>query len=411
MPDTFTCITCQVMFKTPELQREHYKEDWHRYNLKRKVASIPPVTLEEFELRAKEHREQTQNLNRDESQYCKYCSKLFNTKNAFDNHLNSKKHKLSQERYIENKEEDNSGNSDTDSFVKVEAGANASSANASGAVGSKEPGKFVVVSGADDSGDEDIETDSEIEELDSDEWEECRIRGSDSLIKPRDCLFCGHHSKNMVKNLKHMSEAHSFFIPDVEYCVDMKELLLYLGEKISQGYMCLWCNDTGKTFYSMEAVRGHMIDKGHCKMLHEGLALAEYADFYDYSTSYPDHKEEDGDEGMEVDEEVEGPTALQGDDFQLVLPSGVVVGHRSLMKYYKQNLSTNSQALVKKSDRKLHRLLGVYRALGWAPKEQALAAKKARDIHFMKRVQAKWQMKMSLKNNKFQKHYRAQVNF
>ena len=53
--------------------------------------------------------------------------------------------------------------------------------------------------------------------------------------------------------------------------------------------------------------------------------------FY-FSASYPDHKEEEGEEGMEVDEEVEGPAALQGDDFQLVLPSGVVVGHRSLMK-------------------------------------------------------------------------------
>lgn len=46
--------------------------------------------------------------------------------------------------------------------------------------------------------------------------------------------------------------------------------------------MCLWCNETGRTFYSMEAARAHMVDKGHCKMLHEGLALAEYADYYDY---------------------------------------------------------------------------------------------------------------------------------
>lgn len=400
MPDSFTCITCQVMFKTPELQREHYKQDWHRYNLKRKVASISPVTLEEFELRAKEHRELSQNENRDESQYCKYCSKLFNTNNAYNNHLNSKKHKLCEERYVENKEEEHSTPSDSDSFVKVED---------SSAQHSLKPSKFVVVNG-DDSDEEDIETDSDIEELDSDEWEECRIKSSDSLIKPRDCLFCGHHSKNMVKNLKHMSESHSFFIPDVEYCVNIKDLLLYLGEKISQGYMCLWCNDTGRTFYSLEAARAHMIDKGHCKMLHEGVALAEYADYYDYSASYPDYQKEGG-ENMDVDEEVEGPSTLNGDDFQLVLPSGITVGHRSLMRYYKQNLTENSQALVKKSDRKLHRLLGVYKALGWAPKEQALAAKKARDIHFMKRVQAKWQMKLSLKANKFQKHYRPQVNF
>ncbi|XP_028164368.1 cytoplasmic 60S subunit biogenesis factor ZNF622 [Ostrinia nubilalis] len=394
MPDTFTCITCQVLFKTPELQREHYKLDWHRYNLKRKVASIPPVSLEEFEQRAREHKKQAENDSQGESEFCKCCSKVFNTKNAYNNHLNSKKHKLAQEQYVE---EELSAHSDTDSFVKVETSQPGTA-----------PGKFVVVN-PNDSGDDDIETDSEIEELDSDEWEECRIKGSDSLIKPRDCLFCTHHSKNMVKNLKHMSEAHSFFIPDLEYCIDVKGLLLYLGEKISQGFMCLWCNDTGRTFYSMEAARGHMVDKGHCKMLHEGLALAEYADYYDYSASYPDHK--DDDENMDIDEEVESPTALEGDDFQLVLPSGVTVGHRSLMKYYKQHITNNGQALVKKSDRKLHRLLGMYKAIGWAPKDQAQAAKKARDIHFMKRVQAKWQMKLSLNANKFQKHYRPQVNF
>lgn len=70
------------------------------------------------------------------------------------------------------------------------------------------------------------------QQLDSDEWDECRIQESDSLIKPRDCLFCVHHSKNMVKNLKHMSEAHSFFIPDVEFCINIRGLLLYLGEKV-----------------------------------------------------------------------------------------------------------------------------------------------------------------------------------
>ncbi|CAK1548288.1 unnamed protein product [Leptosia nina] len=397
MPDTFTCITCQVLFKSAEFQREHYKLDWHRYNLKRKVAGIPPVTLEEFEQRAKEHRE-AENENTDESVYCKCCSKLFNTKNAYNNHLNSKKHKLAEQKiHQESEKKDEESSSDSNSFEKIE---------------SRPPlkqEKFVVVKGDVDSDDEDIETDSEIEELDSDEWDEFRVKGSDSLIKPQDCLFCGHHSKSMVKNLKHMSVAHSFFIPDVEYCVDLKGLLLYLGEKISQGFMCLWCNEAGRTFYSMDAAQAHMVDKGHCKMLHEGLALAEYSDYYDYSTSYPDH--EAGDENMEVDESAEEPTTLDADNYQLVLPSGAVIGHRSLMRYYKQHLPASTEVVVKKSSRKLHHLLGVYRALGWAPKEQAAAAKNARDVHFMKRVQAKWQMKMSMKNNKFQKHYRPQVNF
>lgn len=62
----------------------------------------------------------------------------------------------------------------------------------------------------------------------------------------------------------------------------------------------MWCNEKGKSFLSAEAARQHMLDKGHCKMIHEGLALAEYADFYDYSASYPDNEEE----GINKDEEV-----------------------------------------------------------------------------------------------------------
>lgn len=44
----FTCLACQVVFTTAESQRVHYGTDWHRYNLKRKVAELPPVTSEVF---------------------------------------------------------------------------------------------------------------------------------------------------------------------------------------------------------------------------------------------------------------------------------------------------------------------------------------------------------------------------
>ncbi|KAJ1871105.1 pre-60S factor rei1, partial [Coemansia sp. S17] len=44
----FTCIACQVAFYSAEQQRTHYRSDWHRYNLKRKVADLPPVTAESF---------------------------------------------------------------------------------------------------------------------------------------------------------------------------------------------------------------------------------------------------------------------------------------------------------------------------------------------------------------------------
>lgn len=45
----FTCISCKVAFGTADAQRLHYRSDWHRYNLKRKVAELPPVDLAQFQ--------------------------------------------------------------------------------------------------------------------------------------------------------------------------------------------------------------------------------------------------------------------------------------------------------------------------------------------------------------------------
>ncbi len=55
-----------------------------------------------------------------------------------------------------------------------------------------------------------------------------------------------------------------------------------LGEKVGVGHVCLWCNEKGKAFQTRLAVQRHMVDKGHCKMLHEGDVVFEYADYYDY---------------------------------------------------------------------------------------------------------------------------------
>eukprot|EP00064_Thunnus_orientalis_P024737 superscaffoldBa00011084_g25044 len=140
-------------------------------------------------------------------------------------------------------------------------------------------------------------------------------------IPVTDCLFCSHHSKSLMKNVAHMTKVHSFFIPDVEFLVDLKGLVRYLGEKIGAGNVCLWCNEKGRSFYSTEAVQSHMTDKSHCKLFTDGDAALEFADFYDFRSSYPDKKEaEDAD--ME-DEELPDDKNLEYDDetLELTLPS------------------------------------------------------------------------------------------
>ena len=44
----YTCLACQVAFQSAQGQRNHYQTEWHRYNLKRKVVSLPPVPLDQF---------------------------------------------------------------------------------------------------------------------------------------------------------------------------------------------------------------------------------------------------------------------------------------------------------------------------------------------------------------------------
>lgn len=113
-------------------------------------------------------------------------------------------------------------------------------------------------------------------------------------------------------------------------------------------------------------------------------------------------------EGMDIDEEV-APDILDGDEYQLVLPSGALIGHRSLLRYYKQRLNPN-RALVPKENRKLHKVMHEYRSLGWTTTQQVQAARNARDIHHMKRTYQKWSMKLGTKANKLQQYLRPQVD-
>jgi len=245
----------------------------------------------------------------------------------------------------------------------------------------------------------DFENDDEdMEEVDSDEWDE--DEDEEDAIASNDCLFCTHHSNNLEKNLIHMSEKHSFFMPDLDFVVDLDGLLEYLGAKVGQGKMCLWCNERSKRFRSVQAVQKHMNDKGHCKIAFAGGdAIAEFADFYDYSKSYPAPvQDEDKDPDMEVD-----VNALDDTGYELVLPSGAKVGHRSLVRFYRQSLNPDRQVVLRKPNEKM---LDHYRSFGFVGGLTYKEAKmKAKDIKYFRSHQQKYHMKLGMKGNN-QKHFR-----
>ena len=162
----------------------------------------------------------------------------------------------------------------------------------------------------------------------------------------------------MEKNLAHMMSCHSFFLPDPEYISNLEGLMEYLGAKVGQGHMCLWCNEKGKRFSSVQDVQRHMRDKGHCKIRHDAEALLEYDEWYDYTTSYPDQENPE----VEVDLNV-----LDDSGYELVLPSGMKVGHRSLLRYYKQSLNPNRSLVLadNRSSNSRFNLMSTYKSLGW----------------------------------------------
>jgi pre-60S factor REI1 len=64
----------------------------------------------------------------------------------------------------------------------------------------------------------------------------------------------------------------------------------------------------------------------------------DIVDFYDFSSSYPQ-----GVDGEQVDIDAElteltNQLQLDDDEMSLVLPSGAVVGHRHMKRYYDQRL-------------------------------------------------------------------------
>ncbi|MFH4982428.1 hypothetical protein AB6A40_009137 [Gnathostoma spinigerum] len=100
-----TCLACRVVFATGELQKEHYRTDWHRYNLKRKIVGLPPVTLSQFDDKVAFFNGQAAVESEAAVQsdlYCNSCRKHFQSSKAFDNHLASKKHKEKTAKAKEN---------------------------------------------------------------------------------------------------------------------------------------------------------------------------------------------------------------------------------------------------------------------------------------------------------------------
>ncbi|KZT58909.1 hypothetical protein CALCODRAFT_451002 [Calocera cornea HHB12733] len=380
----FTCLSCAIAFLSAEDQRAHYRSDHHRYNMKRRVANLPPVSASIFNQKVLDRRAETAVTVSVKDTTCEICHKVYGSEGAFRAHMGSKKHKENELQAAialslkQQNPEEITVAKEVESYQAPDEVPSAPEAAMPPVPASAKPSTSA-------SADVDMDSDEEVEQT-----IEQKLASARTHLSPTSCLFCPIASASVAANLAHMSSAHSFFLPDAEYLSDVPGLLAYLGEKIAIGNVCLYCNGRGRAFHSLEAVRKHMLDKGHCKLAYDtNEDQQELGEWYDFAKSYPRKSkkskkvrvvvdEEDGeededeemqegewedveDDGAEADEviEVSGSEADSDSDssdagrpqitfgdtpYELVLPSGARIGHRSLKRYYDQSFSFRAPA-------------------------------------------------------------------
>jgi pre-60S factor REI1 len=441
----YTCNTCQVAYRNIDLQKGHMKSDWHRYNLKRRVASLPPISADVFTEKVIQARAVT-TAEADKAYFeraCEVCQKTYYSENAYQNHLSSQKHKVKLSSSDSPRADDeatsvvsssfslgdpipvrrNSVDSDAEEeFNQVIEGFSRSNISAE-----QRPSPVKRPSNPQPAGNE-----TEAKEAQNGR-ESNNTTPVQSQAVPawslKSCIFCNYSSPTVPLNVHHMERFHGMFIPEKPYLVNLDGLIDQLQHRVHDGHECLYCGKISSTVFGVQT---HMRDKGHCKIPftteQEQLDIGE---FYDFRSTYSDEEDEEEDEedanggaklgakraakvtgpdgedvgeengdGWETDssassldsEELTGVPAdhhldqferlgkhphhsshdprhrhqADGwhshahkhnhaafyDEYELHLPTGKSVGHRSMNKYYRQNLH-NYPSAEERTERQL----------------------------------------------------------
>ena len=185
---TFTCYTAPgAVFASEEEMKEHYRSEWHRYNLKRKVAGLAPLPREAFEERAAREGEREAALQQ----------------------KSGTRKQAREERRVR----------------RAEANAKNSRSKAA---------DFAAT-----------------HQMTADEYMAFKMENAAPFDEGSD-LFSSHHSEGLHENLAYMAKTHGFYVPHLDYCVDLPGLIQYLQEKVYVGNVSLLHS---KAFHSVESVQ------------------------------------------------------------------------------------------------------------------------------------------------------------
>jgi pre-60S factor REI1 len=341
---SFTCTSCRARFENAEEQRTHYRSDWHRYNLRRKAASLPPLAFGAYSAKLANLRDQNDQAaeeaaNAATRRECVPCRRVFASAAAHDNHLKSRRH-------IEALAKATASSGPSIRLLPQHKGTETtSSASPLNTLASTALARFESLG--------ETASDEQVQEAMN-----AVLESSADRLGPHDCLYCiqGKDCGSIENLLAHMHTKHSFYIPDLDSLQDLPGLLRYLADKVAVWHVCLTCGGPSRQpFASLAACRAHMLDKGHTGIRYDDDGSSELASFYDYSSLRLHSSRAEGDNDNDDDDDDEYTTTdndeeytvidedndaliLAPDESELILPNGRRLGSRAYRHYYRQNL-------------------------------------------------------------------------
>lgn len=324
------CNHCLYVSKTYEEMKEHYKSEFHKYNLNRVTMNLAPLSYEDYKrkkdffmkkMEEKKKAEESLKL-KSQNLFCEICSKKFNSSKKLEEHLNSKNHLKNKAKKDEEKKDEISEIS-TSSKNEVKEPKN------------KEPEKTTL---------DDITC----------------------------CLFCNFKSDNLKNNFYHMVQMHNLEIPFIFYIKNYEELIKILAKKIFVYHACFTC-DTQR-FETIRSLQRHMLSKGHTVINDKDLDEFLYK-YYDIKkllsikdknkrkskefkilslrakvAKVLNEKNLEGDEWEEIksneDEDEYEPMTLPNGE--LLLENGTTLGNKEFKIYYKQKFHINKYEELQK---------------------------------------------------------------
>ncbi len=307
-----------------EQRRAHYRSDWHRVNLKRRVAQLPPLTLPEFEERMRiglgdgsegagvvDLFDEERPASRAEQPSGYRIKVPANLAGQEPNEL-SETHSASQHRGPFGKK---AGHSRAECIwcQKQFASERALFQHERSARHQDKLRELGIANQGVETAFQPSFGMASAEQMDVDAWVRERLQEARPL-DVNECLFCSEtvvmtenapqkeRDEALMANLHHMAREHSFFVPYIDYCCDVEGLIRYLGTKVGLGFCCIYGGNevslerptaepvhpkerSAEMFRSLQACRNHMRDLGHCKLpdFDEEEVWNEYQEFYSFT--------------------------------------------------------------------------------------------------------------------------------